>query len=240
MSDKVNGKGTQAPTDDLQQYVDDETGEVRYMTAEQAKTEGFRPAEEIAEIADDRIWQKTITPSRINAIAERCKLADGGRGATVLLFRCAGIIRGIAVETMPDKPDQEFQVLVGEFEADVYGDRFSEDGMPEILSRWAAPQCYLPGGFHEGMLKRLNERTTPDTPNPTINFNFEFASTPAPNPRGYRWIARNLDKVALDKTNYLVQSRMAASLAHVRPAGLPDLRSGRVTAAVAAIDHRPD
>lgn len=177
-------------------------------------------------VVDQRIYRKTLTMATIDALPERAVVNK----RTTLLCRIGGEIRGVAIEyraedaNKPEAQRQSFTALVGEFEADTY----SDDG--EFFSFYAG-QCYLPTGFHDAVLTQFRNRcdelqaAKDTTTSPFIRFNLEFASEPAPNPRGYRYIARNMSPVPR-RTDALAMQRETARL--VRASGdLPALDGPR-------------
>lgn len=177
----------------------------------------FMGAAEIEGQIDRRIYRKTLTPSTMESVPERCITLK----RPVMLFRISGDVRGTAREPLtadinkPEDQRQYFTALVGEFEADVYGDDVEKTG--EILATYYGGQAYLPTGFHEAVLTQFSNRCDEAAEagnDPSLQFSLEFAAEPTgnSNTRGYRWIARNLAPVIYDRNSWLNRSREAAVL----------------------------
>lgn len=69
---------------------------------------------------------------------------------------------------------------------------------------------YLPGGFHDMFLAEMEAQLTAvgEDGHATLAFALEFYSTPANNPRGYSWKARN--KMPMEKRDPLARLRQRA------------------------------
>jgi hypothetical protein len=163
--------------DKNQEYMDPETGE--FVSAEQS---GLN--------IDEAIYIKTITPARINALPERAKVA----GKTVLLYTCSGIVTGTEMQSDASN-QQEFEALVGQFEAVVYLDPEGKEGKTQ---KYRSGYCYLPGGFHERLLSaykralgRARTERGEDIEGIQHAFIFDIAAVPTGNPRGYSYMAAN-------------------------------------------------
>lgn len=176
-------------------------------------TQGEFVSESQAETAiDRRIHRKTLTMATIGAAPERAKTKQ----QTVMLCRIAGEARGTARECSAEemkKPEDQreyFLALVGQFEADVYDD----DG--EILS-FAGGQCYLPTGFHEAVLTELTRSIEASGDQGRARFNLEFAAQPRPNPAGYGYVARNLNRIVVDDNDMLAIMRRQGEEARKSP-----------------------
>lgn len=163
-------------------------------------------------VDDLRLYRKTITPATIESQPERCVVAK----APTLLFRVRGEARGTNLEQKMagDKVVAEFNALVGEFTAFVYEDNpqtrayaMGQANLPAVSATYYAGQCYLPTGFHEAKLTELAGALEAEFP--YIRFDYEFAAEPASNPRGYRWIARNLEQIIYDRSKWLMQAPSA-------------------------------
>lgn len=167
---------------------------------------------------DNRILIKTITMASIEAQPERAVIAK----RRTLLCRVGGIIMGTeqqlrdvakAGKVSPDTHPEEYgTALVGQFGADVIND----DG--EILSSYRSGFCYLPGGFQEGELARFAKWRDYDRGMPMSYF---FAAEPSGNPRGYRYVAMNAQRV--DTFEQDVLQRLRAEAAIVMKGRMSDL-----------------
>jgi hypothetical protein len=145
---------------------------------------------------------KTISVGYCNMLPERAKIAN----RRMLIGRIGGMIRGTerqlrnpeAVQNAKSAEDKERIAdygiaLVGDFNADVIGD----DG--EVTAEFAdVGFAYLPGGFHEATLSKFAAvcDATPDGQNPVLGpFSTFIWAEPATNPRGYRYVLTNAQRV---------------------------------------------
>lgn len=156
---------------------------------------------------DTRIYQKTLTPSRINALPERCVVEK----KAVVCFRLGGIMFGVGTEGRaedegkPEDQRQYFHPAQGQFEADVY----ETDGS---MTEYAAGQVYLPGGFHEQLLAQF-QQLTPEEQSRGHVFSFWFAAVPTPGVgRGYRWQAANAMLVSKNERSIMSQLKVMSRL----------------------------
>lgn len=162
---------------------------------------------------------KTISVGYCNMLPERAKIAD----AKVLIGRIGGTIRGteqqirnpeaVAKGAAPDYGT----ALVGNFNADVYGDG------GEVIAEYAeVGYCYLPGGFQENTIARFADvcDATPADETPKLTFSAFIWAEPSSNPRGYRYVltsAQRVDKQLQDLRRRMQQeavmvARIAANM----------------------------
>jgi hypothetical protein len=140
---------------------------------------GETDADNIELKVDGALYRKHLSMSGIGANPGRAKML----GRRVRLCRWSGSINGVT--DFADASGEVFTALTGEFRADVYDD----DGA--VVASWASDHSFLPGGFQEGMLRRLASIPA-DMLAAGVAVDIEWWAEPAANGAGYRYIARNL------------------------------------------------
>lgn len=197
---------------------------------------------------------KTISVAYCGMMPDRCRMLNNGAGGSLIIGRIGGTMFGVeqqlrnpeAVNNAKTAEEKEKiadwgTAMVGNFNADVIGGGGAGE-VGEIIGEFAdVGYCYLPGGFHEGVLSRFakeadaairadeqwkanNPGQSREPTRPSVTFSVFIHAESYKNPRGYRYFLTNamrVDKAISDMRRRMQQEAILVARDSNRQLALP-------------------